>query len=134
MGTFGIVFTPHMLLLPKKTRPQLTLVWVAMTTLSIAADTCDHFEQPGVLQAAPVASSFMESDLSCTIRMSGGSGMMLTFVWPQLIPPVPVGVTSPPPPPLPPPPDRPNPPLPPPPPPLELPPLPLEIEPPEPAA
>src|SRR5579863_6871461 len=86
-----------MLSLPKKMRPQFTVPCVAMTTVSMAAETCDHFEQPGVLQLAPVASWFIDSDLSWTMRMSGGSGITGTLLWPQDIPPVP-GPTSPPPP------------------------------------
>src|SRR6185503_20268387 len=90
MGTMGVVLTPHMLSLPKNMRPQLTVVWVAITTVSIAVETCDHFEHPAVLQLAPEASSFIDRDLSCTMRMSGGWGMTVTLVWPQLgVPPVP---------------------------------------------
>src|SRR6185312_8844673 len=117
MGTMGVVLTPHMLSLPKNMRPQLTVVWVAITTVSIAVETCDHFEHPAVLQLAPEASSFIDRDLSCTMRMSGGWGMTVTLVWPQLgVPPVP-RPTSPPPPvtppePLPPNPVRPEPPVP----------------------
>ena len=75
-----------MLSLPKKMRPQFTVAWVAMTTESMAAETCDHFEQPAAVaaQGPPLGSSVIESDLSCTIRMSGGTGITETLVWPQL--------------------------------------------------
>jgi hypothetical protein len=46
----------------------------------MAEETWDHFEHPGVLQLFPEASWSIESDLSWTMRMSGGSGITLTFV------------------------------------------------------
>src|SRR6185312_7599433 len=72
-----------MVSLPKKMRPQFTEPWVAMTTVSMAAETCDHFEQPAAVQFLPLESMFIDSDLSWTIRMSGGTGITETLVWPQ---------------------------------------------------
>src|SRR5580698_656084 len=103
MGTVAPAVTPHMLSLPKNLRPQFTVVWVVITTFSMAADTCAHFEfapQPPV-QVLSLLSSFIESDLSWTIRTSGGSICNGVFDWPQVgAPPIPPRIPmSPPPPP-----------------------------------
>ena len=48
-----------------------------LTTFPSAIVSCDHFElapQPP-LQAGSLSSSFIDADLSWTMRMSGGSGM-----------------------------------------------------------
>src|SRR5450755_3291964 len=91
--------TPQALSAPKNTNPQFTFAPVAeLTTVSIAVETCDHFEQPVAVQALPFESWAMESDRSWTISTSGGSGMIGTVAWPQLMPaapPAPVRTTSP---------------------------------------
>src|ERR1700722_10823332 len=88
MGTVAPGATRHMLSLPKNLRPQFTVVWVVITTFSMAADTCAHFDsapQPPV-QALSLLSSFMESDLSWTTKTSGGSICKGVFDWPQVGP------------------------------------------------
>src|SRR6185312_16009730 len=89
MGTMGVEVTPQLLSLAKKIMPQLTVVSVAFTTVSMADETCAHFEQFAPVQFDPLE-SLIERDLSCTIRMSGGIGLMLTLVWPHDWPPAPV--------------------------------------------
>src|SRR5579871_3506471 len=112
MLTTGGLLASQAPLSEKYLRPQFTVVCVAMTTLVIATDSSDHFDfapQPP-LQAESLSSSFIEPDLSWTMRTSGGSGMIGVFETPQVMPPLPVSEMSPPPPeerPIPPPPPAP---------------------------
>ena len=73
-----------------------------MTTVFMAAETCDHFDcnrQVRCHSVAPLERRMLviDTDLSCTMRMSGGSGMTGTLLSPQVMPPVPRPMSPPPP-------------------------------------
>src|SRR6476661_7459672 len=97
-ATAGAPLAPQWPLSEKNLRPQLTVVSVMPTTWFSAAVTWLHFElAPQLLVHVPSAESFIEPDLSWTIRMSGGKRVAPDMTAAQLAsgldmpePPVPV--------------------------------------------
>src|SRR5262245_56240837 len=66
-GTLGVVVVPHRMSLGKKTRPHRICACDIATDMLSAAVICCHLEAP-----PPDGGSFIDVDLSWTMRRSGG--------------------------------------------------------------